>query len=1371
MSLSLTQQAFARFYLACFNRAPDLSGLAFWVEQREAGKTFGELTDSIFSLDVVKAIYPSSQSDSNFVKAIYQNVFGKDPDQEGLAFWTDLLHSGQQRSDVIMSMMDAGLNSPDGTPGKAFITNRLESAIQAVEKQLVTGAEIPAARLIDIMKSVTADAASVATAAVKLDQYSGSKIAGTVAVDYLRGATVFADANGNRVLDDGEAHTISDSNGNFTLSNAKGAIVATGGTGTATNLPYGGVLTAPIGSTAVTPLTTLQQILVEQGKTVAEAQTTVLAAFGLSGKLDLQEYTALASALNEAASASERALAVQVHAVVVKIQNLVTAAGSVLQAVAGTDIASAAASDAVFRSLAELIQSRIDTVIDLTDKSVVKSVLTGSTVSTNTAMLGAAAATIQALSTSFSTVLAETASKIDIAAQTAGSTLAVAKIAQIQAATQGTISNTIHVAARLGTLDSLIGTLTGIALDTIIKTSRVSDLDPASRHDDDEITLVNAALHPPVTEPDPGSPPPTFTVTESASGSKIWTLSTGNGNVVVTDDGTSFVFTPGTGSAKSVAKTGLTEVVVSGITLSGAASVLAGITRIDGAVTVSDTGAVTAADLKSIEAATTGVVTATSVTSISGSANDAKLLLVTYEGTTGDKIDMRADVAVTVSDTSLAAATLTSIDAATSGAVDVGSANTITGTLADVTTVYANSVSNPGSITGLGNEDIALTDTTAAAASLVSLDDKTTGNISLISVTNLSGTLADVKTVASAKGSAANQFDLKANATLALSDTTTVDAADLIELDGTTTGNVSAVNASTISGILADVKTVVSAKGTGANQYNMKDNAAVTLTDTMAVVAADLIAVSGKTDGNVSLVNASTLSGTLANVRTVTVAKGTGGNQYDLKADIAVVVSDTAMVSATNLIAVDSKTTGNISAIDAATLSGSFVNVKTVMAAKGATANQFDLKADIALNLSDSIVAVADLIELNGMTTGNVSALGVSGTLAEVNAIIAEKGVGANQYNLGSSFFVTLSGPFVAADINSIDAVNGNKIITFNGTADGANTADILDFTGVTAALTINGNDGNDVITGGSEIDTIGGGTGNDTIIGGNGADVLTGGAGADVFAYTGNEIASTGMDRITDFDKTADKVRIALTGSNIDGSSFQESNGTGGVVWSTKKAGNIFIDAWTSHPNSTDYVFIFTQDSSGGTAEAIKIDIGNIVNLGNLGSTASLFEFNLTGTDNGDVLKGGAGADTINGGKGVDTLTGNGSADTFVFAGTAGGGSSGATFGQADIITDFVVGTDKLQFSGVSAAISAQQNDVQAAVTALAGGSSATAIASAMATANLTNLGVSFAVFEGNTYVLFETTGSGSGVAADDVFIQLTGVSVLPTFAAAVIA
>jgi hypothetical protein len=57
------------------------------------------------------------------------------------------------------------------------------------------------------------------------------------------------------------------------------------------------------------------------------------------------------------------------------------------------------------------------------------------------------------------------------------------------------------------------------------------------------------------------------------------------------------------------------------------------------------------------------------------------------------------------------------------------------------------------------------------------------------------------------------------------------------------------------------------------------------------------------------------------------------------------------------------------------------------------------------------------------------------------------------------------------------------------------------------------------------------------------------------------------------------------------------------------------------------------------------------------------------------------------------------------------------------------------------------------------------------MAAASDTAWGVSFAVFEGNTFALMESGTGVTGLAANDVFIKLAGVVRLPTFAADVIA
>ncbi len=76
--------------------------------------------------------------------------------------------------------------------------------------------------------------------------------------DYLRGATVLCDANGNGQFDTGETQITTDSSGFFNFTSACSAtLVVTGGTNLDTGLPFTGKLQAPPGATFVTPLTTL----------------------------------------------------------------------------------------------------------------------------------------------------------------------------------------------------------------------------------------------------------------------------------------------------------------------------------------------------------------------------------------------------------------------------------------------------------------------------------------------------------------------------------------------------------------------------------------------------------------------------------------------------------------------------------------------------------------------------------------------------------------------------------------------------------------------------------------------------------------------------------------------------------------------------------------------------------------------------------------------------------------------------------------------------------------------------------------------------------------------------------------------------------
>jgi hypothetical protein len=91
-----------------------------------------------------------------------------------------------------------------------------------------------------------------------------------------------------------------------------------------------------------------------------------------------------------------------------------------------------------------------------------------------------------------------------------------------------------------------------------------------------------------------------------------------------------------------------------------------------------------------------------------------------------------------------------------------------------------------------------------------------------------------------------------------------------------------------------------------------------------------------------------------------------------------------------------------------------------------------------------------------------------------------------------------------------------------------------------------------------------------------------------------------------------------------------------------------------------------------------LAADAGHINGAGN--GLANL----LTGNDSNNVLNGGAGADTLLGGGGVDIVTGGTGSDTFEFTSTTG----------ADLITDFLPGTDLVRFNDMASGLNVGNQD-----------------------------------------------------------------------------
>jgi Ca2+-binding RTX toxin-like protein len=189
----------------------------------------------------------------------------------------------------------------------------------------------------------------------------------------------------------------------------------------------------------------------------------------------------------------------------------------------------------------------------------------------------------------------------------------------------------------------------------------------------------------------------------------------------------------------------------------------------------------------------------------------------------------------------------------------------------------------------------------------------------------------------------------------------------------------------------------------------------------------------------------------------------------------------------------------------------------------------------------------------------------------------------------------------------------------------------------------LTGNDGRNVLNGGTGNDSLDGGAGSDSLLGGTGNDAFEGGAGNDTMR--GGE----GVD-VADFVAAGLDISIDLTTGRATG-------------------------------DGTDLIF----------------DIENILTgEGDDKLTGSAGANDLDGGAGTDSLNGGAGNDTLagcffganGGGNEIDTLVGGSGADLFQLGWSGGrfyddGTNSNAGRTNYALITDFTVGTDRLQLDG----------------------------------------------------------------------------------------
>lgn len=169
LTLNTDQATLIKLYIAAFLRAPDKGGFEYWSSQLSSGKSYADVCDTIFSLGVVKEIYPDSLTNNQFITKIYENIFDKQPDAGGLAYWAGRLNSGEHKGKTVTDMILAGLSTPDGTTGKNAIVNSVALAEYQVFQQEKLGVALAPDSLKTSMATITSTNASLVAAILASD--------------------------------------------------------------------------------------------------------------------------------------------------------------------------------------------------------------------------------------------------------------------------------------------------------------------------------------------------------------------------------------------------------------------------------------------------------------------------------------------------------------------------------------------------------------------------------------------------------------------------------------------------------------------------------------------------------------------------------------------------------------------------------------------------------------------------------------------------------------------------------------------------------------------------------------------------------------------------------------------------------------------------------------------------------------------------------------------------------------------------------------------------------------------------------------------------------------------------------------------------
>jgi Ca2+-binding RTX toxin-like protein len=239
------------------------------------------------------------------------------------------------------------------------------------------------------------------------------------------------------------------------------------------------------------------------------------------------------------------------------------------------------------------------------------------------------------------------------------------------------------------------------------------------------------------------------------------------------------------------------------------------------------------------------------------------------------------------------------------------------------------------------------------------------------------------------------------------------------------------------------------------------------------------------------------------------------------------------------------------------------------------------------------------------------------------------------------------NGAFITVDgVATTAAANDTFDLTLNA---GAGNDTIVINTSLLRGITVNGDDGNDTITGSPDDDILNGGAGNDVMVWnpGDGSDVMNGGAGG------GDDAELNGGNNPENFAATPVAGRVRF--ERVSPAPFQLDVGPD-------------TERLVLNANGGDDTMV----SDPATPTAMLLNGGTGLDTMSGGANADF----INGGDDNDTLTGGPGGDRIVGDRGNDTMKGQAGDDTLVW-----------NNGDGSDVMDGELGLDEIEVNGAAGA------------------------------------------------------------------------------------